>query len=201
MSVGSGDGEPRAQSPGRSLAGNIAFGAGLLLVLATATLGAYAGVALTIGLADDSFLSPAVPDDGRNAVGIGGIGMGGLLGLMLPLLLLAAVRGTEGKPRLGPGEALLKALVIVAFSVYLVVVSLLAAQLGWILPEGITTLLSFFVVGFSWAPVALIPWERFGLGGMGGLRPNPRVRGGSGNQGGSGGSGGSGSSGSSGKSD
>jgi hypothetical protein len=123
-----------------------------------------------------------VPDDGRNAVGIGGIGMGGLLGLMLPLLLLATVRGTEEKPRLGPGEALLKALAIVVFSVYLVVVSLLAAQLGWILPEGITTLLSFFVVGFSWAPVALIPWERFGLGGVGGLRLKPRVRGGSGNQ-------------------
>ncbi|MFC8661608.1 hypothetical protein [Streptomyces sp. NPDC057199] len=130
------------------------------------TLGAFGGVALTIGLADDSFLSSAVPDDGRNAVGIGGIGMGGLLGLMLPLLLLAAVRGTEEKPRLRPGEALLKGLAIVVFSVYLVVVSLLAAQLGWILPEEITTLLSFFVVGFSWAPVALIPWERFGLGNL-----------------------------------
>ncbi|MEU0643175.1 hypothetical protein [Streptomyces umbrinus] len=179
MSVGSGAGESRGRSPGRSVAGNIAFGAGLLLVLATMTLGAFAGVALTIGLADDSFLSPAVPDDGRNAVGIGGIGMGGLLGLMLPLLLLAAVRGTEEKPRLGPGEALLKALVLVLFSVYLVVVSLLAAQLGWILPEGITTLLSFFIVGFSWAPVALTPWERFGLEGMAGLRPKARVRGGS----------------------
>lgn len=177
MSVGSGAGESRGQSPGRSTAGNIAFGAGLLLVLATMTLGAFGGVALTIGLADDSFLSPVVPDDGRNAVGIGGIGMGGLLGLMLPMLILAAVRGTEEKPRLGPGEALLKALVIVAFSVYLAVVSLLAAQLGWILPEGLTTLLSFFVVGFSWAPVALIPWERFGLGGMGGLRLNSSVRG------------------------
>ncbi|MGA5449873.1 hypothetical protein ACPCVO_24820 [Streptomyces umbrinus] len=179
MSVGSGAGESRGRSPGRSVAGNIAFGAGLLLVLATMTLGAFAGVALTIGLADDSFLSPVVPDDGRNAVGIGGIGMGGLLGLMLPLLLLAAVRGTEEKPRLGPGEALLKALVLVLFSVYLVVVSLLAAQLGWILPEGITTLLSFFIVGFSWAPVALIPWERFGLEGMAGLRPKARVQGGS----------------------
>ncbi|WP_326729874.1 hypothetical protein [Streptomyces phaeochromogenes] len=172
MSVGSGAGEPRGQSPGRSVAGNVAFGAGLLLVLATMTLGAFAGVALTIGLADDSFLSPAVPDDGRNAVGIGGIGMGGLLGLMLPLLLLAAVRGTEEKPRLGPGEALLKALAIVAFSVYLVVVSLLAAQLGWILPKGPTTLVSFFVVGFSWMPLALVPWERFGLGGVGGLLPS-----------------------------
>ncbi|WP_419666546.1 hypothetical protein [Streptomyces sp. 2-1] len=179
MSVGSGAGESRGRSPGRSVAGNIAFGAGLLLVLATMTLGAFAGVALTIGLADDSFLSPVVPDDGRNAVGIGGIGMGGLLGLMLPLLLLAAVRGTEEKPRLGPGEALLKALVLVLFSVYLVVVSLLAAQLGWILPEGITTLLSFFIVGFSWAPVALIRWERFGLEGMAGLRPKARVQGGS----------------------
>ncbi|MEV2197923.1 hypothetical protein AB0I02_44150 [Streptomyces phaeochromogenes] len=172
MSVGSGAGEPRAQSPGRSTAGNIAFGAGLLLVLATMTLGAFAGVALTLGLADDSFLSSAVPDDGRNAVGLGGIGMGGLLGLMLPLLLFAAVRGTEEKPRLGPGEALLKALALVVFSIYLVVVSLLAAQLGWILPKGPTTLVSFFIVGFSWMPLALVPWERFGLGGVGGLLPS-----------------------------
>ncbi|MDQ0951775.1 hypothetical protein QFZ24_005698 [Streptomyces phaeochromogenes] len=172
MSVGSGAGESRGQSSGRSTAGNIAFGAGLLLVLATMTLGAFAGVALTIGLADDSFLSSAVPDDGRNAVGIGGIGMGGLLGLMLPLLLLAAVRGTDEKPRLGPGEALLKGLAIVVFSVYLVVVSLLAAQLGWILPKGPTTLVSVFVVGFSWMPLAFVPWERFGLGGVGGLLPS-----------------------------
>jgi len=179
MSVGSGAGKPRAQGSGRSLAGNIAFGAGLLLLLATMTLGAFGGVALTLGLADDSFLSSAVPDDGRIAVGIGGMGMGGLLGLMLPLILFAAVRGTEEKPRLGPAEALLKALAIVAFSVYMVVVSLLAAQLGWILPEELTTLLSFFAVGFSWAPVALFPWERFGLGTMGRLRVTARVRGGS----------------------
>ncbi|MGP4044747.1 hypothetical protein [Streptomyces sp. 2A115] len=180
MSVGSGAGKPQAQSGGRSLAGNIAFGAGLLLVLATITLGGYAGAALIAGLADDSFLSSAVPDDGRAAVIVGGTGMGGLLGLMLPLNLLAAVRGTEENPRLGPGEALLKALATVVISVYLVVVSLLAAQLGWILPEGVVTLLSVFVVGFSWLPLVMIPWERFGLGAMGGLRVTSRARGGSG---------------------
>jgi hypothetical protein len=180
MSVGSGAGKPQAQSGGRSLAGNIAFGAALLLVLATMTLGGFACVALTTGLADDSFLSSAVPDDGRIAMVFGGIGMGGLLGMMLPVILFGAILpGTEEKPRLGPGEALLKALALVVFSVYLVVVSLLAAQLGWILPEGVVAVLSFVVVVLSWVPVALIPWKRFGLGAMGGLRVTSRARGGS----------------------
>ncbi|MFE9767877.1 hypothetical protein ACFYPC_25710 [Streptomyces sp. NPDC005808] len=180
MSAGSGPGAARVQSPGRSLAGNVAFGAGLLLVLATMTLGAYAGVALALGLAGDSFLSSAVPGDGRNAVVVGGIGAGGLTGLLLPLTLFAAVRGTEARPRLGPGEALLKMLGVLVLAVYLLIVSLLAAQLGWILPIGLVTLLSVFLVGFSWVPLALIPWERFGLGGIGGLLGTSRGPGGSG---------------------
>ncbi len=185
MSVGSGAGKSPAQSPGRSLAGNVVFGAGLLLVLATMTLGAYAGVALAFGLADDSFLSSAVPDDGRVAVVVGGIGAGGLAGLMVPLLLFAAVRGTEEKPRIGPGEALLKVLGTLVVGVYLLVVSVIAAQLGWILPKGLTTLVSVFAVGFSWMPLALVPWERFGLGGVGGLLPAARgtTRGGDGRDG------------------
>ncbi|MFD0307575.1 hypothetical protein [Streptomyces sp. NPDC127119] len=169
MSVGSGAGKPRAQSPGRSVAGNIAFGAGLLLVLATMTLGGYAGVAVATGLADDSFLSSAVPEDGRNVLVVGGIGAGGLAGLLVPLTLFAAVRGTDEKPRIGPGEALLKVLGTLVVGVYLLLVSFVVAQLGRFLPEGATTLVSVFVVGFSWMPLALVPWERFGLGGVQGL--------------------------------
>ncbi|WP_192583248.1 hypothetical protein [Streptomyces albicerus] len=171
MSVGSGAGESRAQSPGRSFAGNVVFGAGLLLVLATMTLGGYGGVALALGLADDSFLSSAIPGDGRNAAVVGGIGAGGLAGLVVPLILFAAVRGTEENPRIGAGEALLKVLGAVAVGAYLFLVSLVAAQLGWVLPKGPTTLVSVFAVGFSWMPLALVPWERFGLGGVGGLLP------------------------------
>ena len=144
MSVGSRGGKPRALGRGHSLAGNIAFGTGAVLVLATMTLGGYVGATFTLGLADDSFLSSAVPDDGRPAVITGGLGMGGLLGMLLPLLLLAAVRGTEEKPRLGPGEALLKAFAIVVLGAYLVVVSLFAAQLGWFLPEWVIRLINFF---------------------------------------------------------
>ncbi|MER5222138.1 hypothetical protein [Streptomyces flaveus] len=177
MSVGSRGGKPRAQGRGRSLAGNIAFGTGAVLVLTTIMLGGYAGAALTHGLADDSFLSSAVPDDGRVAVITGGVGMGSLMGLMLPLLLLAAVRGTKEKPRLGPGEALLKALGVVVIGVYLAVVSLLPAQLGWILPERVVSLLSVPFVGFSWVPLVLIPWGRFGLGGTARLRVGSRGRG------------------------
>ncbi|MER5468949.1 hypothetical protein [Streptomyces sp. NPDC002685] len=126
-------------------------------------LGAFAVVSLTTGLADDSFLSPAVPEDGRSALVIGGIGMGGLTGLFLPLILLGLVRGTEEKPRLRTAEALRKVLAVLVFDVYLLAVSVVVAQLGWVLPEGLTVLLSVFVIGFSWMPLALIPWERFGL--------------------------------------
>ncbi|MFD6285083.1 hypothetical protein [Streptomyces sp. NPDC060205] len=166
MSVGSGAGKPRVQSSGRSVAGNIAFGAGLLFVLATMTLGGYVGVALALGLADDSFLSSAVPDDGRNALVVGGIGAGGLAGLLVPLTVFAAIRGTDEKPRIGTGEALLKVLGTLLLGVYLLLVSVVVAQLGRLLPEGATTLVSVFVVGFSWMPLALVPWERFGLGGV-----------------------------------
>ncbi|WP_413757649.1 hypothetical protein [Streptomyces sp. MMBL 11-3] len=169
MSVGSGAGKPRAQGSGRSALGNVVFGVGLLLVLATMTLGAYAGVALADGLADDSFLSSAVPDDGRNALVVGGIGAGGLAGLLVPLILFSAVRGGDGKPRTGPGEALLKIFGTLAVGVYLLCVSVVTAQLGRFLSEGATTLVSVFVVGFSWMPLALVPWERFGLSGVQGL--------------------------------
>ncbi|MFF3488124.1 hypothetical protein ACFYXC_33270 [Streptomyces sp. NPDC002701] len=169
MSVGSGAGKPRAQNSERSVAGNVVFGVGLLLVLATMTLGAYAGVALAGGLADDSFLEPTVPHDGRNALIVGGIGAGGLTGLLVPLILFSAVRSTEDKPRTGPGEALLKILGTLAVGVYLLLVSVVAAQVGRLLPEGATALVSVFVVGFSWMPLALVPWERFGLGKVQGL--------------------------------
>ena len=56
MSARSGTGKPRTQSPGHSLAGNVVFGAGLLLLLAAIALGGCAGAALALGLADHSFL-------------------------------------------------------------------------------------------------------------------------------------------------
>ncbi|MFE9686010.1 hypothetical protein [Streptomyces sp. NPDC006285] len=126
------------------------------------TLGGYEGVTLGAALADRSFVTPAVPDDGHDALLVGGIGGGGLIGLVIPLILFAAVRGTEEKPRLRPGEALIKALATLAIGCYLLAVSLLSAQLGWIFPQRTTTVLSVFAVGFSWAPLALFPWERFG---------------------------------------
>lgn len=165
MSAGSRPGRPEVRSPRSSHAQNVAFAAGVVLVLAAMTLGAFAGVALATSLADDSFLSHAVPEDGRSSLVIGGIGVGGLTGLLLPLILMGLVRGTERKPRrrLRPTEAFRNTLALLAFDVYLLLVSAIAAQLGRFLPEGLTTLLSVFAIGFSWMPLALIPWERFGL--------------------------------------
>lgn len=167
MSAGSRAGRPEtARKPRRSTAGNIAFAAGLILVLATMILGAFAGVHLTLKLADESFLSPAIPEDGRIALVIGGIGFGAMVGGFLPLTILGLIGGTDEKPRLRPIEASRKMLGVLLFGTYLVVVSIIAAQAGWILPVGLTTLLSVFAVGFGWVPLALLPWERFGLEGV-----------------------------------
>ncbi|MEU6275488.1 hypothetical protein ABZ871_24195 [Streptomyces populi] len=151
------------RSPQRSKAQNAVFVAGVISVLATMTLGAFAGVSLTTGLADSSALSDVVPADGRNSLVIGGIGAGGLTGLLIPLILAGAVKGTEEKPRLRLAEAFTNVLALLVFDVYLLAVSVLVAQFGRILPKGLTVLLSVFAIGFSWMPLALIAWERSGL--------------------------------------
>ncbi|GGW77354.1 hypothetical protein [Streptomyces lomondensis] len=171
MSAESGAERPKAPRPQRSAAGNVAFGAGVLLVLATATLGAFAAVALLGRAVDPGPLSNMVPDDGHNALIVGGIAAGGLTGLMLPVILFGMVRGNEDTPRVGPAAAARKVLAVLVFDVLLLVVSLLAAQLGWFLPGQLTTVVAVFAVGFSWMPLAMVPWERLGLGdGFGKLR-------------------------------
>jgi hypothetical protein len=163
--------ESGAHRPKRSAAGNVAFGAGVLLVLATATLGAFAAVALLGGAVDAGPLSSVVPDEGRRALIVGGIASGGLTGLMLPVILFGMVRGNEDTPRVGPAAAARKVLAVLVFDVLLLVVSLLVAQLGWFLPTQLTTVVAVFAVGFSWMPLAMVPWQRFGLGdGFGKLR-------------------------------
>jgi hypothetical protein len=164
MSAESGAERPEAQRPQRSFAGNVAFGAGMLLVLAAATLGAFAAVALLGRAVDAAPLSGMVPDAGNNALVVGGIAVGGLTGLMLPVILFGMVRGNEDTPRVGPGAAVRKVLALLVFDVWLLVVALLVAQLGWFLPAQITTVVAVFAVGFSWMPLAMVPWERFGLG-------------------------------------
>ncbi|MFJ8595588.1 hypothetical protein [Streptomyces sp. NPDC093598] len=165
--------EPGAGQPGarRSAAGNVAFGAGVLLVLATAVLGAFAAVALLGRAVDPGPLSSVVPDDGINALVVGGIAVGGLTGLMLPVILFGMVRGNENTPRVGPAAAARKVLAVLVFDVWLLVVALLVAQLGWFLSAQLTTVVAVFAVGFSWMPLAMVPWERLGLGeGFGKLR-------------------------------
>ncbi len=171
MSAESGAGRPKAPRPRRSAAGKLAFGAGVLLVLATATLGAFAAVALLGKAVDPGPLSSVVPDEGHNALVVGGIAIGGLTGLMLPVIFFGMVRGNEDTHRVGPASAARKVLAVLVFDVLLLVVSFLVAQLGWLLPAQITTVVAVFAIGFSWMPLAMVPWERLGLGdGFGKLR-------------------------------
>ncbi|AMW10801.1 hypothetical protein A4E84_15560 [Streptomyces qaidamensis] len=75
MSAESGAGQPEAR---RSTAGNFAFGAGAFLTLATATLGAFAAVALLGRTVDPGPLSGVAPGHGHHALVVGGIAVGGL---------------------------------------------------------------------------------------------------------------------------
>ncbi|WP_158101874.1 hypothetical protein [Streptomyces swartbergensis] len=56
---------------------------------------------------------------------VGGIAVGGLTGLMLPVILFGMVRGNEHTPRVGPGAAARKVLAVLVFDVWLLVVALL----------------------------------------------------------------------------
>ncbi|MEU0968427.1 hypothetical protein ABZ357_24415 [Streptomyces sp. NPDC005917] len=121
-------------------------------------------------LADVSPISTMVPDHGRTALIVGGIGAGGVIGLTLPMILFGMVRGNEQEPPVGLGSALLKVLALLVFGVYLLVMSIVVSQVGWILPQGVTTLVAVFAIGFAWMPLAMVPWEKLGLGGVVGDR-------------------------------
>lgn len=152
---------PERTKAQRSLAGNIAFGAGAVGVLATTVLGAFAAVALL-----EPPLSGLAPEDGEHALVVGCVGLGGIVGLMVPIVLFGMVRGTEDTPRVAPGEALRKILAVLVFGAWLVVVGLVVAQLGHVLPRDLTTTVAVLAVGFSWMPLAMVPWEKLGLGGL-----------------------------------
>ncbi|MFF3344857.1 hypothetical protein [Streptomyces sp. NPDC002779] len=170
MSAESRSSGAREQRAGRSLVGNIVFGAGLVLVFAAMVLGGFAGVALLLALADTSLLSAVVPDDGRSAVVVGGIAFGAITGAFVPALLIGMAHGTEEKPRVRPDAAARNVLALVIFDVFVVLLAFVLSQLGWILPERAVSLVSVLVIGLSWIPLALAPWERLGLGNVFGGR-------------------------------
>jgi hypothetical protein len=64
-------------------------------------------------------------------------------------------------------------LAVLVFDVWLLVVALLVAHLGWFLPAQATTVVALFAVGFSRMPLAMVPWERFGLGDVFAWRRGP----------------------------
>ncbi|WP_328871740.1 hypothetical protein OHT76_17350 [Streptomyces sp. NBC_00287] len=140
----------------------------MIVVFATMVLGAFAAGALLL-----SPLSAVVPEDGEHALGVGCIGLGGITGLVVPLVLFGMVRGSEDTPRVGPGDAARKILAVLVFAVYLLLVAVVVAQLGYVLPRDITTTIAVFAVGFSWMPLAMVPWEKLGLGG---IVPKPKSR-------------------------
>ncbi len=92
-------------------------------------------------------------------------------------MLIAMVRGSGDEPRMGVRKAAKTVLGLVCFDVYVFVLAVLVSLLGWLLPQQITTFVAVCVIGFSWVPVGLFPWEKVGLGGLSGIRPQgPVVR-------------------------
>ncbi|MFF4114709.1 hypothetical protein [Streptomyces sp. NPDC001714] len=121
-------------------------------------------------LAGLSPLSVLVPDHGHTSLVVGGIAAGGVIGLVLPTILFGMVRDRGQEPPVGPASALLKVLALLVFGIYLLVGSIVVSQVGWILPQGVTTLVAVFAIGFSWMPLAMVPWEKLGLKGVVGDR-------------------------------
>jgi len=178
MSAESRSDRPKAQPAKRTFAGNVRFAVAFLVVFATTMGGAFAGVYLMLRLGDSAPLSSLIHEDGQGALIIGGIAIGGAPGLFLPLILIAMVWGTEDDPRMGAGSAAKKVLGLILFDVYVFVLAIVVSQLGWLLPQQITTFVAVVVIGFSYVPLMLFPWEKIGLGGMigkrrpGSLRPS-----------------------------
>ncbi|WP_189147808.1 hypothetical protein [Streptomyces lacrimifluminis] len=161
---------PTAQHAQRTFAGNVLFATGFLSVAATTLGGAFACVFLMLRLGDSAPLSSLIHEDGRGGLVVGGIVLGAVTGLFLPVTLFRVVRGSKDIPRLGAGEASRKILVLLAFDVYVFVLAVVVSLLGWILPEFVMNLVAVVVLGFSYAPVMLFPWEKFGLDGVIGIR-------------------------------
>lgn len=108
---------PKAEPAKRTFAGNVLFAVAFLFVFATSLGGAFGCVYLMLRLGDTT-LSSLVHEDGQGGLVAGGIGLGAVTGLFLPVTLFRVVRGTESLPRLGPGEAARNILVLLAFDVY-----------------------------------------------------------------------------------
>jgi hypothetical protein len=181
MSAGSRSTRPKkARRPAqRAFAGKLLSAAAFLFVFTATMLGAFACVALLMKAADGSSLSGLVPEDGRIALAIGGIAIGGVTGLMLPLAVLAMVTGNEEQPRVGPVATVRRILAVLVVDLYLLLVALLVAQFGRLLPQGIVNVVGVFAVGFSWMPLAMLPWEKLGVRGLVGKRITARGRPGS----------------------
>ncbi|MDX3454422.1 hypothetical protein PV396_21155 [Streptomyces sp. ME02-8801-2C] len=170
MSAESRSDRPQAQPAAqRSFGGNVLFAVGFLVVFATTMGGAFGAVFLMMRLGD-STLSSLVHEDGQGALIIGGIALGAIPGLYLPLMLINMVRGSGDEPRMGLGSAAKTVLGLVLFDVYVFVLAVLVSLLGWLLPQQITTFVAVCVIGFCWVPIGLFPWEKVGLGGVVGIR-------------------------------
>lgn len=172
MSAESSSDRPKAQPAKRTFAGNVLFALAFLFVFATTMGGAFACVYLMLRLGDSTPLSSLIHEDGQGALIIGGIAIGGAPGLFLPLILIAMVWGTGQDPRMGAGSAAKKVLLLILFDVYVFVLAIVVSQLGWLLPQQITTFVAVCVIGFSWFPLMLFPWEKVGLGGVIERRPS-----------------------------
>ncbi|MDN3028662.1 hypothetical protein [Streptomyces sp. S.PB5] len=156
------EGPEATQRSERSVAGNVAFGVGVVVVLAAMALGVYAAVALLGDAVDRAPLSDLVPEDGHIALIIGGIAVGAVTGLMVPVIVFGMFR--KGEARAGAGAVARKLLAVLVFDVWLLLVAFAVAQLGWFLPQGLVNVIGVFAVGFSWMPLAMVPWEKLGLG-------------------------------------
>ncbi|MEU6079259.1 hypothetical protein [Streptomyces sp. NPDC047108] len=168
---------PSARAEGSTPLGKAGFALAVVVILALITVSAIGALAVMGKLTHESPLSSVVPEDGRMATAIGALAMGGVVGLFVPLTLIKAVKGSATEERTSPSAAAVQILGFLGFAVYVGLVSLIVAQLGRLLPAPLTGTVAVFAVGFSWIPLALVPWDRIGLGGLRGALPRSRKQG------------------------
>ncbi|MGP3922637.1 hypothetical protein [Streptomyces sp. 8N616] len=169
--------QAQQQRTQKSSLGKLGFTLSLLLVLAIMTAAAIGGMRVMV-VGNTELLSAVLPEDGRGATVVGGLAFGALAGMLVPVILLSVVKPDAHGDRVSLQQGAWRLLGVACITIYLAAVSVLVAQLGWLLPENVTTALAVPLIGLSWLPAAVLASsDRFKASGLGRLLPKSRKTG------------------------
>ncbi|MEV6313634.1 hypothetical protein [Streptomyces sp. NPDC051776] len=146
----------------------------MIVIVAAMAAGAISGMWI-MATASKGPLSPVLPEDGRGATVVGGLAAGGLAGILVPVILLSVVKPDSRGDRATPSQAAWRLIGVGMITAYLAVISLIVAQLGWILPMTATIAIAIPLIGLSWIPAGILTTsDRFQDSRLGRLLPKSR---------------------------